>query len=106
MGLFTFIKNLFSKVEAIESQVDSFVKEVETKGGAAVKEVVAEVKATEAKVKKATKEAKAKVEAVEAKVAGKCGCGRSETGKCVGLHKISKSDICRSRLPSLNSALS
>ena len=88
MGLFTFIKNLFSKVEAIESQVDSFVKEVETKAP----QVAAEVKTEVAKVKKVTKEAKAKVEQIEAKVSPKCGCGRSETGRCVGLHKIPKSD--------------
>ena len=81
-----------SKAEALEAQVDSFVKEVETKGGDSVKGVIAEVKATEAKVKNVTKEAKAKVEQIEAKVSPKCGCGRSETGYCVGLHRIPKDD--------------
>ena len=65
--MFTWLKNLFG----IKTVADT-VKEVEKKAEAAVVEVKAEIAAVEAKVAEAIK----------------CGCGRSPTGFCVGLHVL------------------
>lgn len=65
MGLFTFIKNLFSKVEKVETAVEELVIEA---APVLPKETATKLQNEVTKVKKATKEAKAKVEAVETKV--------------------------------------
>jgi hypothetical protein len=65
MGLFTFIKNLFSKVEKVETAVENLIIEATP---VLPKETATNLRNEVAKVKKTTKEAKVKVEAVEAKV--------------------------------------
>lgn len=65
MGLFTFIKNLFSKAEKVETAVEELIIEATP---ALPKETATNLRNEVTKVKKATKEAKTKVEDVEAKV--------------------------------------
>jgi archaellum component FlaC len=65
MGLFSFIKNLFSKVEKIEAQAEVLVNEV---APALPKATAEKVKSEVKKVKAATATAKTKVEKAEQKV--------------------------------------
>lgn len=55
MGLFTFIKNLFSKTEEIEISVEKFVNEVEVTAPE-TKKVAEKIKTGIAKAKKVTKQ--------------------------------------------------
>lgn len=64
MRLFSFLKSLFAKADAIEKQVDSFVTEVEKKAPVVAMKVKAEV----VKAKKVKANAKEAVVSVEAKV--------------------------------------
>jgi hypothetical protein len=66
MRLFSFLKSLFAKADAIEKQVDSFVTEVEAKAPAVALKVKAEI--VKAKnVKADVKEAVVKVSKPKAK---------------------------------------
>jgi hypothetical protein len=72
--MWNFIKSIFG-----------FVDEVKTEAP----KVVAKAKAAEAEVEAIISSAAARVES-PAKEPAKCGCGRSPTGYCVGLHRLTE----------------
>ena len=62
MGLFTFVKSLFSKATQLETQLDSFVSDV----AKVAPDTATNLRSDLNKVKKVKKEVEAKTDAVEA----------------------------------------